>query len=203
MRRSFDAGRRCLRRYDARSADRKEATASLVCEARIASASAKGESGETVGRVVSGRRRKWQWGSKSGAGLESARGASDLCRYFGGEPGRRHAATAVCSHVDHQVLPSIPSAWPLKLLSPFLSGALRRSTHARHEAALLKAVSVSQNLAISEPLSELQMSLGPTIEREDLDKGEKRRRPEVVQVLRKEGKEEKGLPVDDVELVLR
>ncbi|EKM58173.1 uncharacterized protein PHACADRAFT_252272 [Phanerochaete carnosa HHB-10118-sp] len=49
-----------------------------------------------------------------------------------------------------EVLATIPSEWPLRVLSSFLARSLRRTLHARHEGQLVKAIATSENLAVAE-----------------------------------------------------
>lgn len=90
----------------------------------------------------------------------------------------------------------IPSQWPLTVVNSYLSGTLRRSLHARQEASLLKAIALSQNMAITERLGDLQLSMGGTVE---LDDGTNRRPQADVVQLEKAGEkvEEKGYSVGD------
>lgn len=90
-------------------------------------------------------------------------------------------------------------------MAPFLSGTLRRSLHSHQEASLLKALSVSQNFAITEQLGDLQIKMGPTVEQGD-ETAPRLRRASVVK-LEQKVMAEKGSnveePDDAVELDLR
>ncbi|KAI5477112.1 TGF beta receptor associated protein [Pseudohyphozyma bogoriensis] len=103
-----------------------------------------------------------------------------------------------------EVLPQLPAQWTLSRLSPFLTRSLRRSLHSRHEAALLKALAVSQNLTINDRLGELQVRLGPTVQKDGEIKGATPLvEPAVVKLVPKE--QEKGENAGDgtVDLDLR
>ncbi|ORY74073.1 hypothetical protein BCR35DRAFT_293491 [Leucosporidium creatinivorum] len=106
-------------------------------------------------------------------------------------------------HLDTlEVLPAIPSSWPLALLTPFLAGTLRRSLHSHQEASLLKALAVSQNFAVTERLGDLQIRMGGTLEEGD---GSAPKMEPVIKLVEKKGRE-KGYSVgsdEAVELDLR
>ena len=44
----------------------------------------------------------------------------------------------------------IPPAWPLRVLSTFVTRSLRRTLHARCEGQIVKAISAGQNLAVAD-----------------------------------------------------
>ncbi|KAI0337403.1 hypothetical protein BDW22DRAFT_1409963 [Trametopsis cervina] len=48
------------------------------------------------------------------------------------------------------VISELPPTWPLRVLSSFLSRSLRRTQHELHEAQLVKAIAVSENLRVVE-----------------------------------------------------
>ena len=48
------------------------------------------------------------------------------------------------------VLDLLPPSWPLHLLQDFLSRSFRRTLHAQHQGQLVKAISASQNLEVTE-----------------------------------------------------
>ncbi|THH17699.1 hypothetical protein EW146_g3170 [Bondarzewia mesenterica] len=62
------------------------------------------------------------------------------------------------------VLERVPPTWPLPTLSAFLASSLRRSLHARHEDLLIKGISMSQNLAISDTTHTLLRAQGALVE---------------------------------------
>ncbi|KAK4052008.1 hypothetical protein OIO90_004538 [Microbotryomycetes sp. JL221] len=65
------------------------------------------------------------------------------------------------------VLSLVPDSWPLSLVAPYLSSTVRRSLHEHQELMLLKALAVSQNLAVAEKLGDLQSSMPPTVQAKD------------------------------------
>ncbi|KAK4698396.1 vacuolar protein sorting-associated protein 3, partial [Phenoliferia sp. Uapishka_3] len=70
-------------------------------------------------------------------------------------------------HLDTlEVLPTLPSQWPLALVSGFLERSLRRSLHIRQEAALLKGLALSQNLDVTDRVGQLQVKMGPRIQKD-------------------------------------
>ncbi|KZT59571.1 hypothetical protein CALCODRAFT_493514 [Calocera cornea HHB12733] len=63
-----------------------------------------------------------------------------------------------------ETLSDIPETWQLKPIAPFLTRSFRHAIHERHEAMILKGISSSQNLEISERLWEMQRAEGAVIE---------------------------------------
>ena len=63
-----------------------------------------------------------------------------------------------------QVLPTIPSSWPLRTLSTFLSRSFRRTLHAHHESLLIKAIASCENLEVSERTWEVLREQGAIVE---------------------------------------
>ena len=63
-----------------------------------------------------------------------------------------------------QVLPTIPSSWPLRTLSTFLSRSFRRTLHAHHESLLIKAIASCENLEVSERTWEVVREQGAIVE---------------------------------------
>ncbi|KAA1474965.1 hypothetical protein DENSPDRAFT_841652 [Dentipellis sp. KUC8613] len=62
------------------------------------------------------------------------------------------------------VLELVPPDWPLPTLSAFLERSLRRTLHARHEALIVKGVSMGQNLAISDETHAILRDYGAVVE---------------------------------------
>ncbi|PSR76572.1 hypothetical protein PHLCEN_2v8330 [Hermanssonia centrifuga] len=73
------------------------------------------------------------------------------------------ALSALNKHLV-QVIDLIPSEWPVQLLSSFVSRSLRRTLHARHEGQIVKAISASQNLAVSEETWQIIREQGAVVE---------------------------------------
>lgn len=48
------------------------------------------------------------------------------------------------------ILSHLPPSWPLHLLQDFLSRSFRRTLHSQHEGQLVKAISASQNLQVTD-----------------------------------------------------
>lgn len=48
------------------------------------------------------------------------------------------------------VISLIPPSWPLRVLSTFLTRSFRRTLHAAHEGAIVKAISAGENLAVTD-----------------------------------------------------
>ncbi|THH00928.1 hypothetical protein EW026_g1677 [Hermanssonia centrifuga] len=74
-----------------------------------------------------------------------------------------------------EVVDLIPSEWPVQFLSSFVSRSLRRTLHARHEGQIVKAISASQNLAVSEETWQIIREQGAVVEEavdDDDDDGE-------------------------------
>ncbi|EJU00542.1 hypothetical protein DACRYDRAFT_80745 [Dacryopinax primogenitus] len=63
-----------------------------------------------------------------------------------------------------ETLADIPENWKLKPISPFLTRSYRHAVHERHEAMILKGISSSQNLVVSERLLDMQREQGALIE---------------------------------------
>ncbi|KZO91652.1 hypothetical protein CALVIDRAFT_340783 [Calocera viscosa TUFC12733] len=86
----------------------------------------------------------------------------------GGERMAKQTATLLNAQAVYfdmfETLADIPEAWQLKPVSPFLIRSFRHAVHERHEAMILKGISSSQNLEISERLWELQRTEGAVIE---------------------------------------
>ncbi|BGP17675.1 hypothetical protein JCM10213v2_005713 [Rhodosporidiobolus nylandii] len=71
-------------------------------------------------------------------------------------------------HLDAlEILPLLPSSWPLHLLTPYLTRSLRQSLHGQQDASILKNLASAQNLAVSKRLYQLQLEAGPTVETSD------------------------------------
>ncbi|GAA5825001.1 hypothetical protein JCM11251_006058 [Rhodosporidiobolus azoricus] len=68
-------------------------------------------------------------------------------------------------HLDTlEILPLLPSAYPLNLLTPYLSRSLLRSLHAQQEASILKSLAASQNMDVTAKLWEVQKKVGPVVD---------------------------------------
>lgn len=101
-----------------------------------------------------------------------------------------------------QIIPLLPSKYPLSLFTPFLKQSLRRSLHFRHETSLLKSLASSQNSEISEKLGDLQVKLGGILQTSGPILGVDGKE-EVVKLIEKlDGSEKEKEEVIDVELDL-
>lgn len=77
----------------------------------------------------------------------------------------RHVLSSPLSSV--QVITDVPPAWPLHVLSSFLSRSFRRTLHAHHEAQLVKALAASENLAVAEASWVVLREAGSIVEEEE------------------------------------
>lgn len=62
------------------------------------------------------------------------------------------------------MLQTIPSTWPVRTLSTFLSRSFRRTLHTHHESLLIKAIASCENLEVSERTWEVLREQGAIIE---------------------------------------
>ncbi len=58
----------------------------------------------------------------------------------------------------------IPSEWPLRILSTFVTRSLRRTLHAHHEGQIVKAISQGQNLVVADQTWDVIREQGAIIE---------------------------------------
>ncbi|RPD60230.1 hypothetical protein L226DRAFT_563303 [Lentinus tigrinus ALCF2SS1-7] len=68
------------------------------------------------------------------------------------------------------VISTIPPAWPLRILSTFVTRSLRRTLHAHHEGQIVKAISQGQNLVVADQTWAVIREQGAIVE-EPLDDG--------------------------------
>lgn len=88
------------------------------------------------------------------------------------EPYHINAHSTTSRHVlsspsSVQVITDVPPAWPLHVLSSFLSRSFRRTLHAHHEAQLVKALAASENLAVAEASWVVLREAGSIVEEEE------------------------------------
>lgn len=53
--------------------------------------------------------------------------------------------------VTFQVISTVPSSWPVNMMSTFLSRSFRRTLHAQQEGKIIKNISAGQNLEVGPP----------------------------------------------------
>ena len=63
-----------------------------------------------------------------------------------------------------QIFPIVPTTWPLRALSTYLTRSLRRTQHTAHEAQIVKAICAGQNLAVLENTFEVLREEGAVVE---------------------------------------
>ncbi|GAA5972182.1 hypothetical protein JCM11641_002531 [Rhodosporidiobolus odoratus] len=106
--------------------------------------------------------------------VEMCLSATNLTASESGEPGEtrtvkeEQVARVLETQALHletlDVLPLLPSSYPLPLLSTYLSRSLRRSLHAHQDASILKSLALAQTLAVSERVFEMQAKMGGTVQ---------------------------------------
>jgi len=62
------------------------------------------------------------------------------------------------------IFPHVPTDWPLRTLSTYLTRSLRRTQHTTHEGQIVKAICAGQNLAVLESTFEVLREEGAIVE---------------------------------------
>ncbi|KAG9313362.1 hypothetical protein JVU11DRAFT_5677 [Chiua virens] len=62
------------------------------------------------------------------------------------------------------ILPIVPTAWPLRALSTYLTRSLRRTQHVAHEGQIVRAICAGQNLSVLESTFEVLRDEGAIVE---------------------------------------
>lgn len=63
-----------------------------------------------------------------------------------------------------QTFPLVPTTWPLRTLSTYLTRSLRRTQHIAHEGQIVRAICAGQNLAVLESTFEVLREEGAIVE---------------------------------------
>ncbi|KAJ7685236.1 hypothetical protein DFH06DRAFT_1357108, partial [Mycena polygramma] len=70
------------------------------------------------------------------------------------------------------VIPTLPSKWPLKVMSSFLARSFRRTVHARQEGRIVRAISAGQNLDVRDRTWAILREEGMVVEEALDDEGD-------------------------------
>ncbi|KIJ62130.1 hypothetical protein HYDPIDRAFT_189201 [Hydnomerulius pinastri MD-312] len=112
-------------------------------------------------------------GSGAGAGVGEKGGKEEdmlkmLLKVYMEEGDMQQTARLLSSQAGRldvvDIIPLVPSAWPLKTLTPYLTRSLRRTLHTSHEGQIVKSICAGQNLAALEATWEVLREEGCIVE---------------------------------------